>query len=63
LNKEKLILILEYVNEWLKENHLNLDLTIFQNSIITLIYDKRSATKDIDCVFGETNLTFLTNIL
>ena len=62
-NKEKLLEIFEYINERLKENQLTLDLTIYGGSIMTMVYDNRPATKDIDCVFGETNLTLLTNIL
>lgn len=30
---------------------------------MTMVYDNRPATKDIDCVFSETNLKLLENIL
>lgn len=30
---------------------------------MTMVYDNRPATKDINCVFGETNLKLLDNIL
>jgi len=32
-------------------------------SIMTTVYDNRPATKDIDCVFSETNFKLLDNIV
>ena len=55
--------IFQYLNERLKENQLQLEITIYGGSIMTLVYDNRPATKDIDCVFSETNYKLLDNIL
>lgn len=63
LDKNKLLQIFDYLNERLKENQLQLEITIYGGSIMTLVYDNRPATKDIDCVFSETNFKLLENIL
>ncbi len=63
LDKNKLQQIFEFLNERLKENQLQLELTIYGGSLMTMIYDNRPATKDIDCVFAETNIKLLENIL
>ena len=63
LDRKKLLEIFEYLNERLKENQLQLEITIYGGSVMTLVYDNRPATKDIDCVFSETNLKLLDNIL
>lgn len=63
MDKDKLLNIFDYLNERLKENQLNLEITIYGGSIMTMVYDNRPATKDIDCVFSETNLKLLDNIL
>lgn len=63
MNKEKLLKIFDYLNERLKENQLQLEITIYGGSIMTMVYDNRPATKDIDCVFSETNDKLLDNIL
>ncbi len=63
LNKDKLLEIFGYINERLKENQLQLEITVYGGSIMTMVYDNRPATKDIDCVFSETNLKLLDNIL
>lgn len=63
MNKDKLLKIFDYLNERLKENQLQLEITIYGGSIMTMVYDNRPATKDIDCVFGETNEKLLNNIL
>ena len=63
LSKEKLLAIFEYMNEQLKVNQLQLDITLYGGSVMTLVYDTRPATRDIDCVFSETNSRLLTNIL
>ncbi|MBP3039225.1 ABC transporter substrate-binding protein [Bacillaceae bacterium Marseille-Q3522] len=63
LDKQKLLQIFAYLNERLKENQLQLEITIYGGSIMTMIYDNRPATKDIDCVFSETNMKLLENIL
>lgn len=63
LNREKLMQIFEYLNERLKENQLQLELTIYDGSLMTMVYDNRPATKDIDCVFSDINSVLLENIL
>lgn len=63
MDKNKLQDIFDYLNERLKENQLQLEITIYGGSIMTMIYDHRPATKDIDCVFSETNVKLLDNIL
>ena len=63
LDKKKLLQIFDYVNERLKENKLQLEVTIYGGSIMAMVYDHRPATKDIDCVFSETNYRLLANIL
>lgn len=63
IDKKKLLKIFEYLSTQLKENQLNLEITVYGGSIMTLVYDNRPATKDIDCVFSETNQVLLENIL
>lgn len=63
MNREKLLQIFDYLNERLKENQLQLEITIYGGSIMTMVYDNRPATKDIDCVFSESNSMILDNIL
>ncbi|MGO1369242.1 MAG: DUF6036 family nucleotidyltransferase [Senegalia sp. (in: firmicutes)] len=63
MDSKKLYNIFEYMNERLKENQLELEITIYGGSIMTLVYDNRPATKDIDCVINETNDKLLKNIL
>lgn len=63
MDKDKLLEIFDYLNERLKENQLQLEITIYGGSIMTMVYDNRPATKDIDCVFGEINFKLLKNIL
>lgn len=63
MDKNKLLEIFDYLNERLKENQLQLEITIYGGSVMTMVYDNRPATKDIDCIFAETNLKLLDNIL
>ncbi len=63
MDKNKLLTIFNYLNERLIENQLQLEITIYGGSIMTMVYDNRPATKDIDCVFSETNLKLLNRIL
>ncbi|MCZ0704651.1 hypothetical protein J2T56_003256 [Natronobacillus azotifigens] len=63
LDREKLLEIFRFINVQLMENKMQLELTIYGGSIMTLVYDHRPATKDIDCVFGETNMRLFENIL
>ncbi|MCR1899969.1 hypothetical protein NSA47_13450 [Irregularibacter muris] len=63
MNKEKLLQIFDYLNERLRENQMQLEITIYDGSIMTMVYDNRPATRDIDCVFSETNFKLLDNIL
>ena len=63
MNREKLLQIFDYLNERLKESQLQLEITIYCDSIMTMVYDIRPAIKEIDCVFSETNSMILDNIL
>lgn len=63
MDKKRLLQIFDYLNERLKENQLQLEITIYGGSIMTMVYDNRPATKDIDCVFSATNLKLLDKIL
>lgn len=63
LGKDKLLEIFEYLNERLKENQLQLEITIYGGTVMTMVYDSRPATRDIDCVFSETNSKLLEHIL
>lgn len=63
MDKYRLIQIFEYLNERLKENQLQLELTIYGGTVMTMVYDNRPATKDIDCVFSDVNQKLLDNIL
>ena len=63
MDKNKLLEILEYLNERLEENQLQLEITVYDGSVMTMVYDNRPATKDIDCVFSDINSKLLQNIL
>ena len=63
LRKEDILEIFEYLNEMLKENQLHLDLTVYGGSIMTIVYDGRPATKDVDCIYNTANEVLLNNIL
>lgn len=63
MDRIKLLEIFDYLNERLRENQLQLEITIYGGSIMTMVYDNRPATKDIDCVFSETNYKLLDHIL
>lgn len=63
MDKDKLLKIFDYLNKQLKENQLVLELTVYGGAIMTLVYDNRPATKDIDCIFNKTNENILSNIL
>jgi hypothetical protein len=60
--KSLLLEIFNYINERLKEKQLQLEMTIYGGTIMTILYD-RPATKDIDCVFSGIDLKLLKNIL
>ncbi len=63
IGRQKALEIFSYLNERLNENQLQLEITIYGGIVMTLVYDSRPATKDIDCVFSETNIKLLENIL
>jgi len=63
MDKDALLKIFDYLNKQLKENQLVLELTIYGGAIMTLVYDNRPATKDIDCIFSPANEAILGNIL
>lgn len=41
MDKKKLLEIFDYLNERLKENQLQLEITIYGESIMTMVYDNR----------------------
>ena len=51
MDKKKLLDIFEYLNERLLENQLQIEITVYGDSIMTMIYDNRPATRAIDLVF------------
>ncbi len=53
MDKSKLLKIFDYLNERLKENQLQLEITIYGCSVMTMVYDNRPATNDIDCIFSD----------
>lgn len=63
LKKEELNEIFEYLNEELKNNQLHLELNVYGGAIMTMVYDIRPATRDIDCIYNSTNEVLLNNIL
>ena len=63
MDREELLKIFDYLNKQLEENQLVLELTVYGGAIMTLVYDNRPATKDIDCVFSSSNEDLLNNIL
>ena len=63
MDRDKLLQIFDYLNERLKENQLQLELTIYGGTVMTMVYDNRPATRDIDCVFSNVNQNLLENIL
>ena len=63
MDKDRLLEIFDYINERLKANQLQLEITIYGGTVMTMVYDNRPATKDIDCVFSEVNQKLLENIL
>ena len=63
MDKDRLLQIFAYLNERLKANQLQLEITIYGGTVMTMVYDNRPATRDIDCVFSEVNQKLLENIL
>ncbi|HHY17498.1 MAG TPA: ABC transporter substrate-binding protein [Firmicutes bacterium] len=63
IDKRLLLEIFDYLNERLKENQLQLEITVYGGSVMTMVYDNRPATRDIDCVFSDANSKLLQNIL
>lgn len=63
MDKKKLLDIFEYLNERLLENQLQLEITVYGGSIMTMVYDNRPATRDIDCVFSDVNQKLFNYIL
>lgn len=60
--KALLLEIFDYINERLKEKQLQLEMTIYGGTVMTILYD-RPATKDVDCVFSGVDLKVLKGIL
>ena len=45
MDRDKLLEIFDYLNERLKENQLQLELTIYGRTVMTMVYDNRPATR------------------
>lgn len=63
LSKNDLLEIFNYLNQRLKENQLQLEITVYDGSIMTMVYDDRPAAKDVDCVFNNVNMSLFKNII
>lgn len=63
LSKIDLLEIFKYLNQRLKQNQLQLDITLYDETIMTMVYDDRPAAKDVDCVFNNVNMSLFKNIL
>ena len=48
MDKKKLLDIFDYLNERLLENQLQIEITVYGDSITTMVYDNRPATRAID---------------
>lgn len=48
MDKKKLLDIFDYLNERLLENQLQIEITVYGDSIMTMVYDNRPATRAID---------------
>jgi len=63
LDKKMLLEIFDYLNEALRDNLLHLDITIYGGSIMTLLFDDRPATRDIDSIMSVDNIELLNQII
>lgn len=63
LGRDELIEIFNVLNDKLSDNRLSLSLTIYGGTVMNLLYDVRPATRDIDCVFSNTDFKLLDSIL
>lgn len=63
INKDNLLAIFNLLNEKLKENKLSLSMTVYGGTVMNLLFDVRPATRDIDCVFADTDYKLLDVIL
>lgn len=64
LNKDLILEIFEMLNSRLKDNSMYLEINIYNDTVMNLLYDIRPATRDIDCIFCyEYSYTILNNIL
>lgn len=64
LDKSLLLDIFEMLDSRLKDNNMYLEVSIYDGSVMNLLYDVRPATRDIDCIFcDEYSYKILNNIL
>lgn len=56
LTKSKLLGLFNLLNCKLCDNNVKVIITVYDGSVMTLIYDNRPATKDIDYVLGDSSL-------
>lgn len=47
MDKDRILQIFDYINERLKANQLQLEITIYNETVITMVYDNRPAIKDM----------------
>ena len=63
INSKLMFLIFEELNKELNLNSLNLELTIYDGAVMTLLTDTRPSTRDIDCIFSIDDVSILNTIL
>lgn len=63
LNRDRLLEIFDVLNNKLRENQLSLCLTVYGGTVMNFLYDVRPATRDVDCVFSDTDFKLLELIL
>ena len=56
LTKSKLLELFDLLNCKLCDNNVKVIITVYGGSVMTLLYDNRPATKDIDYVLGDYSL-------
>jgi hypothetical protein len=54
LSKQQMLKYIDMIDERLKEQGLSGELCLFGGAVMCLVFDSRSATKDIDAIFAPT---------
>ena len=63
LNKELLNKVFKFMNEELERNQIKLDMTIYGGAVMTMLYDNRPSTRDIDCIFNSKDINYIDTVL